>query len=233
TIRNNAATIDAAVVGLNNLYTPGRSLEFVATFSGDPNEHVGFGVDLSAGSPWAIFSTYPGGGALYARMSNGGAGSALRMRDVWIPAGGNSATWLNAPHRFRIDWNVGNVAWFIDGSLVAEQSIPITPPMRPLIADVTVPVGSGAISMQWLRMTPYAPSGTFVSRVFDAGAIATWGAASWSTVTPPNTSVAIVIRQGNTPVPDSSWTSFALLPSSGAPIPASSRYLQYAAQLAT
>src|SRR5439155_15582735 len=50
-------TVDGARAGTQALYGPGRSLEFVATLTGDPFQHVGFGTDFSQGSPWAIFST--------------------------------------------------------------------------------------------------------------------------------------------------------------------------------
>src|SRR5207248_9573065 len=50
-------------------FPAGRSLEFVATFSGAAFQHVGLADTLDA-APWAIFSTL-NGGALFARTNSG------------------------------------------------------------------------------------------------------------------------------------------------------------------
>ena len=55
-----------------------------------------------------MFSTHNTGSGLYARTLNGGTAS-----DVLIPG-----SWLNSPHRYRIDWLTSEVRFFIDGSLV-------------------------------------------------------------------------------------------------------------------
>src|SRR5262249_5024250 len=106
-------TVDGARAGTTALYGPGRSLEFVATFSGDAYEHVGFGVDYNS-SPWAMFSTGTGG-ALYARTSGATA------TDTVIPG-----SWLGSPHRFRIDWTATGVTYWIDGNQVATHPIAIS-----------------------------------------------------------------------------------------------------------
>jgi hypothetical protein len=221
------ATLDGALIGTNSFYTPGVSLEFMATFSGDFIQHIGFGQDFSSGTPYAIFSTYPGGGLLYARFHNGLTDDLMRARYVAIPG-----SWLNAPHRFRIDWSAGSVNFFIDGSLVVAVPFSTALSMRPLVADAT-PANGGALSLNWIRMMPYARSGTFLSRVFDAGATTTWGTFSWTGTTPPVTTFAVSVRQGNTPVPDISWSAFTLLGASGGALTSTSRYLQYSAQLTT
>src|SRR5262249_12331365 len=81
--------------------------------------------------------------------------------------------------------------------------------------------------------TPYAPSGTFMSRVFDAGSVVHWGAASWNADTPAGTSLQINVRQGNTPIPDGTWSQFVPLAGSGAIIGEDSRSLRYRVDLAT
>src|SRR5207247_7313682 len=57
--------VDGAQAGTDARYGPGRSLEFVATFSGQGFEHVGFATAFND-APWAMFTTF-NGGALYAR----------------------------------------------------------------------------------------------------------------------------------------------------------------------
>jgi hypothetical protein len=209
-------TVDGAVAETPALYGPGRSLQFVATFSGDPYQHVGFETDFGSG-PHAVFGTF-GGGGLYARTAGVG--------DTLIP--GN---WLGAPHLFRIDWTASAVVYSIDGAQVASHAVAIAANMRVMASDYTV--GGGAVTVAWAHLTPYAPSGSFASRVFDAGGPVTWNAVLWGGVTPAGTALALSVRMGNTPTPDATWTDFVPLSSSGAIIGGSSRYLQYQATLST
>jgi Glycosyl hydrolases family 16 len=212
-------TVDGARAGTTALFKRGRSVEFVTTFSGQAYQHVGFGVTFSQ-APWAIFST-SGGGQLYAwtKTSSSSMNTAL------------GSSWLGTSHRYRVDWNTNNTVYSIDGTVVATHALTPSKTQRPLISDLT-PTG-GAIVVDWLRMTPYAASGTFLSRLFDAGSNVTWGTATWTSDLPNGTSLNISVRRGNTPTPDQTWTAFANLSGSGATIGGSSRYLQYRAQLAT
>ncbi|HZY83378.1 MAG TPA: N,N-dimethylformamidase beta subunit family domain-containing protein, partial [Gemmataceae bacterium] len=219
TVSGGLLTVDGALARTTALFTPGRSLEFVATFSGDAFQYAGLGTDLS-GPPWAMFGTMSGG-ALYARTNNGTSST-----DTPIPG-----SWLRAPHDFRIDWATSGVTYWIDGIQVASHPIGITASMRPLASDATV--GGGVVAVNWVRLTPYAPSGTFQSRVFDAGANVNWLSATWSANVPAGTSLALSARTGNTPTPDGTWTAFAPLASSGVTVGKTSRYLQYQASLAT
>ena len=91
--------------------------------------------------------------------------------------------------------------------------------------------GGPELSVDWLHLSPYPSSGTFTSRVFDAGQAADWGAISWHANAPPGTSVAISVRTGNTPTPDGSWSAFTPVTASGDDVPGNSRYVQYKADL--
>ena len=82
-------------------------------------------------------------------------------------------------------------------------------------------------------MSPYAASGTYLSRVFDGGQSTAWGSASWNATIPSGAGLTISVRTGNTPTPDASWTNFMPVTGSGASIGATSRYLQYRAVLTT
>src|SRR5439155_26163983 len=185
----------------------------------DPWQHVGFSINMQ--EPWAIFSTFTGG-ALYARTAVG-----VTHIDTQIPG-----SWLGAAHRFRIDWTSSGAVYWIDGTQVASHSIAMTANMRPVVSDATV--GGGVLTVDWMWMTPpYVASGTFLSRVLDAGAPVTWLDATWSAAMPAGTSLAVSVRLGDTPTPDASWSSFIPLGSSGAAIGRAGRYLQYRASLAT
>ncbi len=97
--------------------------------------------------------------------------------------------------------------------------------MRPLVSDYSA--GSEDLKVDWVRMGPYTSTGSFDSRVLDAGSAVDWGALSWSSVTPAGTSAALSVRTGNSPNPDGSWSAWSPVAASGNPIGATSRYLQY------
>src|SRR5437899_2196499 len=162
-----------------------------------------------------------GGGGLYARTSNGTSST-----DTLIPG-----SWLLAPHTFRIDWTTTGVTYSIDGAQVVSHPIAITANMRPLASDGIV--GGGTVVVDWVRLTPYAASGTFLSRILDAGGPAPWVDATWAAALPAGSSLAMSVRLGNTPTPDATWTDFLPLANSGAAIGRVARYLQYQASLAT
>ncbi len=62
TFNGSAATVDGARLATDASFTPGRSLEFVATFGAATFQHVGFGQLLEniAGEYWAMFGTWSG-----------------------------------------------------------------------------------------------------------------------------------------------------------------------------
>jgi hypothetical protein len=192
TVAQGVVTVDGARAQTDALFGPGASLEFVATFGTAGFQHVGFGVTLDA-APWAIFSTRDGG-ALYARTNTGATSTDT-------PIAGN---WLSAPHRYRIDWSTSSVSFFIDGTLVATHAVTIADAMRPMVSDATV--AGETVTVDWLRLTPYAASGTFTSRILDAGSSVTWNTASWTAQTPTGTTIALSARFGNSPAPDATWT---------------------------
>jgi hypothetical protein len=208
-------------------YGPGRSLEFVATFAAAPYQHVGFGAGNDT-SPTDVFNITP-----FVIFSSGSSGTTLQAR-VWSSNNTDislGAGYLGSPHRYRIDWNASSVDFYIDGTLVHSepQSVPGT--MRPAISDLSV--GGATLSVDWIRMTPYASSGSFTSRVFDAGHSVNWDAMTWSAGTPAGTSLSLLVRTGDTATPDGTWSPFSSVPSSGTMLGVTSRYLQYRADLAT
>ena len=123
------------------------------------------------------------------------------------------------------------MTYSVDGAVVATDAIAIASPMRPLISDFTP--NDGALTVDWIRMSPYASTSTFLSRVVDASTFANWGALSWTAQVPSGTSVAFSARHGDTPVPDATWTAFAPIAASGGVIGGSSRYVQYRVDLAS
>jgi hypothetical protein len=182
---------------------------------------VGIGLTLNE-APWAIFST-GGGNQLLARTHDG-----TTATDTVLSA---DPPYANAPHVFRIDWTPGSVVFSIDETVVATHPVAITANLRPLVSDSLF--GSGNVVVDWLRMSPYPASGTFLSRVFDGGGQVKWGPLWWEGYTPPGTTLVLSARTGNTPSPDASWSAFVTIPTSGASIGATARYVQYRAVLTT
>ena len=113
--------------------------------------------------------------------------------------------------------------FYIDGTLV-HTAATVSGTMRPIASDYNT--GGGALSIEWMRTTPYAASGSFVSRVHDAGGPAAWGSLSYVADTPAGTSVGVLVRTGSTPVPDGTWSAFTPV-AHGGDIPTSGRYAQY------
>jgi hypothetical protein len=137
---------------------------------------------------------------------------------------------LGTPHRFRIEWAATSTTYLVDGTVVATHPIAFNVPLRPLISDFTF--GGSSVTVEWMRMSPYASAGTFLSRVFDGDTAVNWGTLLWTAQAPAGTSVTFATRSGDTPVPDATWTAFAPISSSGGAIGGSSRYLQYRVDLA-
>ena len=84
-----------------------------------------------------------------------------------------------------------------------------------------------------MRLSPYAPSGRFTSRVLDAGAEVAWGDLSWEADVPDGTTLALDVRTGDVARPGRSWAPWRALARSGDEVGATARFLQYRAQLAT
>ena len=219
-VNGGTVAVDGAQVGTSGTYTPGRSLDFVATFTTEGYQHVGFGVDFTS-APWAIFTTRTGG-SLLARSNNG---SAPTQNTVI------SGNWLGTPHHYRIDWNATNIVYWIDGVQVATHPVTISAALRPLISDLQV--SGQKLVVDWMHMSSYSTPATFTSRVLDAGVVVPWATMLWTVDQPAETTLAMSVRFGNTPVPDGTWTAFTSVSQSAAALTHSSRYIQYEATLST
>ena len=70
---------------------------------------------------------------------------------------------------------------------------------RPLRRDEQL--GGESIALDWLRISPYTATGSFLSRVLDAGRRVDWEALSWTHESPAGTVVFLGARTGDTPTP--------------------------------
>ncbi|HXI29135.1 MAG TPA: MBG domain-containing protein, partial [Vicinamibacterales bacterium] len=205
-----------------------QTVEFVATFNAS-NQDIGFGTSGALVSPMAMFTIRANN--LYAKSVNGAKSFETLLSGI---------DWRGKSHRFQVTTTAGAANYYIDGTLMISHTTMAwgTAAMAPVVIDSTI--GDGALSVDWIRMTPFAASGSYTSSVFDAGAAVTWQKlAATSTIVPffsccstAGTTNVITYRTGDTPTPDASWTSFTALGAQGA-IVGTSRYMQFMVQMTT
>jgi hypothetical protein len=217
TLGDGMLTLDGARVGHDALLPGPRSLEIAAAFAARPDQHAGFGTDFVA-VPWVMFST-KWGQRLYARTN------LLLAEDKKLPG-----HWFDEVHRFRIDWNVLDVVFSIDGERMAQILVPVPSYMRALVASQR---RGQPLRVEWMRLSPYASAGAFTSRMLDAGTSADWHHMSWESEVPPRTSLVLQVRTGDTAAPEAAWSPWTPVPAGGGLHGVRGRYLQYRADLAT
>jgi hypothetical protein len=218
TVGDGVLALDGAKVGCEPLLQSPRSLEMSAVFAARPDQDAGFGTNF-VDVPWVMFST-KWGRRLYGRTH------LLSLEDKKM-----SADWFGARHRFRIDWNVLDIVFSVDGARQAHLMIPIPGYMRAIASNRRL--GTEPLRVEWMRLSPYAPAGRFTSRVLDAGAAVAWSDLSWEADVPDATRVGIDVRAGDVARPGRSWTPWRRLADSGDEIAVTARFLQYRAHLAT
>ena len=217
TLEGGMLVLDGAQVGCRPLVLSPRSLEFSAVFAARPDQLAGLGVDFVK-EPWVMFST-KWGRRMYGRTH------LLQIEDRKL-----SPDWFGAPHVFRIDWNVLDIIFSVDGARQAHLMIPVPGYMRALAANQRL--GTEPLRIEWMRLSPYAPAGRFTSRVFDAGAPSAWHV-SWDAFVPERTKLTLEVRAGDVARPGASWSPWRPRARSGDPVGETSRYLQYRAHLTT
>ena len=221
TVSGGSLHVDGAMSGTTSAFGAGRSLEFVATFGAAAFQHVAFTDNFQ--SVWAMFSTrLSTSGQLYASTNTG--------TTIDTPVG-TPGQYVGSAHRYRIQWEPGEVKYFIDGSLVHTDSASFATNLNVAASDFNS--GGPELSVAWLHLSPYPSTATFNSRVFDAGQAVDWDGIDWNASTPTGTGVAVSVRTGETPTPDGSWGAFTTIPTSGGDIPGTSRYVQYRAVLSS
>jgi large repetitive protein len=218
TLKEGMLHLDGARAGCEPLLLSPRSLEFVAVFAGRPDQQAGFGTDF-VDVPWVMFST-KWGRRLYGRTH------LLNVEDKRLPG-----HWFDEPHRFRIEWNVLDIVFSIDGDPMGRILVPVPGYMRALAGNKRL--GGEPLRVEWMRVSPYAPSGSFTSRVLDAGTEADWGAVAWDADVPAATSIRMHVRTGAVDRPDGSWSAWRPLAGPGDVAGTAGRFLQYRADLAT
>lgn len=188
TVGGGAVTVDGARLDSGVDASPGSSLTFRATFGAGHYQHVGFATDFDT-HPWAMFSTSGAGDAVYARTFDGINPETVKRLD---------GVTLDAPHTFRIDWTATGVDYTVDNNIVDSQPVVLTAPMRPQASDLDA--GGPTLSVASLALSTHVASGTFTSRVLDAGDDRVTAVTVTPTATTPTgTTLTYEARSGDTP----------------------------------
>ena len=218
TLGGGMLALDGARVGCDPLLPSPRSLEMSAVFAARPDQHAGFGTNFDD-VPWVMFST-KWGRRLYGRTH------LLNVEDKKLPG-----QWFDGPHRFRIDWNVLDIVFSIDGERVGYLLVPVPGYMRALAGNQRL--GTEPLRIEWMRLSPYAPAGCFTSRVFDPGTVVDWDDLTWDADVPEVTWLDVHVRTGDTAEPGPTWSPWTPVAWSGERVAGTARYLQYRVDMAT
>ena len=152
TIGGGLAKLQGAQILSTTTFGVNRSVEFTATFSGP---------EQSAGFLLGEFVTKQVGSTLTLTALSIG----LPLRQTPIPG-----DWFNGPHKFRVEWTTSGFFYYIDGAKVVTHSIFLPPDLKMNVIGNDLWKTNGVLSMDWIRVTPYATTGRFTLKVFDAGA---------------------------------------------------------------
>ena len=222
-----ALLVDGALVDSGVAAGPGSSLEFVATFGTEKFQHVGFATDFDK-QPWAIFSTGADGTNVVARTFDGTTAGTV---DTPVP------DIIGMPQTFRIDWTESGYVFLVNGREVARHEPALASEMPVRASDVTPPSdGTSGYGLSIDRMILRSvTSGTYTSRVLDAGDDRVVGLTFTPTATTPaGTAIAYKTRTGDSAAPGGAgWSEWKPLGPGGAVQSPPARYLQYEATLTT
>lgn len=218
-IGNGRLSLDGARVSSDIVFRgPPRVLDFRATFAARPDQHGGFGIDYVQ-APWVMFST-KWGRRLYARSHH------VLLEDKRLPG-----IWFDGPHDFRIEWNLLDIAFSVDGDRVGYLLVPVPGYARAVVANQRV--DGPPLDVEWMRVSPYAAAGSFTSRVLDAGATVEWTDATLRADVPAGTTMDLFVRTADVRRSGRGWSPWRRLPGPDAAVGGASRYLQYRADMAT
>lgn len=208
------ASVEGAIMQSTVTYSKGVTLEFDATFVDEGWQGAGFTAAGTSTSENAMFSIDAG--------------------SFWISAGTTrtpiSSSYLGAQHHYKITWGTTGFTFAIDNTTVGTLPWTIASGLRAFVSDYHL---SGVpLVVDNVQAGSYRLTGSFTSKVLDAGTVTAWGPVDWSARLPGTTTIALTVRTGNTPVPGIGWTSYKTVVA-GAPLDMTSRYVQYKATLAT
>jgi hypothetical protein len=84
-----------------------------------------------------------------------------------------------------------------------------------------------ALQVDWVKVSSYGSSGTFLSSILDAGSTVQWGLIDWTATVPPGTSILVETRTGDVANPDGTWSNWTAASDGGTIGSPNGRYIQY------
>ena len=143
------------------------------------------------------------------------------------------ATGSTRPHVFRIDWTSSNVVYWIDGAKVATHNVVFAASVKMTVVGSDLYKTKGVLTIDWMRLGPYAASGTHIVEGVRRDHGGAWLTLSWTATTPAGTGVSTSYRTGSTPTPDAHGGHLRQWRARRAPLAGTSRYLQFRIQEST
>jgi hypothetical protein len=214
TVAGGSVSVSGANLSSTTTYTNGKSLELSGTL--DKSQSIGW-VGSSNANVKISFSVNASN-QLIATVNDGFLNNVTGVA---------MTGWTAAPHKFRFEWTSSAATLYVDDvqKYTHAFSSVFSGNLKPLLSD-SVRTDAN-LAVDWLRVGPYAASGTFTSRVFDGQSPVVWDGLSWDATVPAGATLTVKVRAGNTATPDASWTAFATIPTSGGSIGQTRRYVQY------
>ena len=215
TVSGGTVTVSGANLQTTATYSNGKAIETLARLG--QNQSIGWVTNSNANVKMSF--SVNASNQLIASVNDGLLNNASGVAvAAWTPT---------TAHKLRIEWTSSAATFYVDD--VQKYTHAFTSAYggtyRPRLSD-SVTTDSGLV-VDWLRLAPYAASGTFTSRILNAQAPVIWDGLSWNATVPTGNTLTVRVRAGNTPTPDGTWSAFATIPTSGGAISRTSRYLQY------
>ena len=224
TVSGGIATIFGQEI-LSTTTTVGRPVEGRITIAAVANQQFGLATNLTAaaGNYWAVFTTRNTTNSLNAEVNVNGTVTDVKISNL-----------LSGYHVYKVQPTSTGFQFYVDGVLKTTLSGTFpTGTATHIVVSAFKGSPSAGIKADWVRFDDYTSGGTFVSKVFDATRVATWGTATFTGTLPAGTSILIETSTGNTATPDATWSSWQAVGSGGAIQSPAARYIRYRITLIT
>src|SRR6185312_9244542 len=209
----------AGVQVLSSNSTGANPVEGSVNFPAAPFEHFGLatGFDNPSTNAWAIFSTLNTTDTLFARVNNFGVEQVVNLGPL-----------PNGFHDYRVQPVAGGFQFSVDGVMVTTIAANIP---SDVLKAAAISGFNGSptppLQIDWIRLGDYVSTGTYTSKVFDAGQVVNWGQISWTASIPAGSSITVEVSTGDTAAPDASWSDWTAVTDGSQLNNLTSRYIRY------
>ncbi|MBN9391142.1 MAG: IPT/TIG domain-containing protein [Chloroflexi bacterium] len=217
TVANGSLTVSGSYVRSLAQQPVSSKLQARLKFSSDTSarQHFGFSSTTDLSSNWMLFSMP--NGQLYARTNFGG----VYMETLLSVS-------LDVYHDFMIDTSGGSIRYYVDGALVATHPGQVSGSAYIWFSSggVNTPLSSESVQIA----SPYQSSGSYLSRVLDAGQLVHWNTLNWQA---SGNTVTVKARSSNDATTWSAWSPSTPITGDVSLSLPDGRYFQYQLDLST